>query len=95
MCWRKKKAEQVAIIEVAENSAEIATGLNDRRQLIGAHLSNKRADAVKEGKKDVLTHARLLPLEAWINCTSSGPCIFGLTMYIDPVRELRRLFCQK
>ena len=26
-----------------------------------------------------------------MNATSSGPCIFGFTAYIEPVRELREL----
>ncbi len=63
----EKKAEQVAIVEVAEKlTAEIATkvsmiALTAHR----THLSNKRADAVKEGKKDVIAHARVIAAEAW------------------------------
>lgn len=63
----EKKAEQVAIIEIAKNvTREIATEVSmEVFKGYRTHLSNKRADAVKKGKKDVIALAKYIADKNW------------------------------
>ncbi|MBD9672994.1 hypothetical protein IB275_20610 [Pseudomonas sp. PDM21] len=67
----EKKAEQVAVVEIARKVAtdvtrEIATEVSMTvLKAYRTHLSKKRADAVKEGKKDVIALAQEIADKAW------------------------------
>jgi len=75
-------AIQATAAQVATTEATITTTATAAQNAINA------LPATSTAKAGLLSQASTLISQA--NATSSGPCIFGLTIYIEPWRELRR-----